>query len=347
MATLITGSTGFVISNVVREFAERGHTVVALDVVAPNEMVERYLAPWAEQITWVQADILDPVALEQMASAHSITRIVHGAAITPGQEAIERAESRRTIDINLTGTANMLELAVRVGAQRLVYISSGAVYEGIDPPDGLLHEDLPLHPRRLYSVTKFASECLARRYSELYGFETASVRLGGPYGPMERVTGHRTNMSQLQQWTGKSLRGESIVMEPQGARDYTYVGDIAAGIRTILDAPALPHDVYNLASGVGGVSRGVGRSVPVCRPGRHVRGARPCNRRSPRRARSPVTAGHVPHTRRSGIPAAIRPGFGPARVPSLAQRLRVHCLKAPATGGSPPRPSATGQPWPG
>ncbi len=251
MATLITGSTGFVISNVVREFAERGHTVVALDVVAPNEMVERYLAPWAEQITWVQADILDPVALEQVASAHSITRIVHGAAITPGQEAIERAESRRTIDINLTGTANMLELAVRVGTQRLVYISSGAVYEGIDPPDGLLHEDLPLHPRRLYSVTKFASECLARRYSELYGFETASVRLGGPYGPMERVTGHRTNMSQLQQWTGKSLRGESIVMEPQGARDYTYVGDIAAGIRTILDAPALPHDVYNLASGVG------------------------------------------------------------------------------------------------
>ena len=251
MSTLITGSTGFVISNVVREFAEKGHTVVALDVVAPNEMVERYLAPWADRITWVQADIMDPEALEQVASAHSITRIVHGAAITPGQEAIERAESRRTIDINLTGTANMLELAVSVGAQRLVYISSGAVYEGIDPPDGLLHEDLPLQPRRLYSVTKFASECLARRYSELYGFETASVRLGGPYGPMERVTGHRTNMSQLQQWTGKVLRGESIVKEPQGARDYTYVADIAAGIRTILDAPTLPHDVYNLASGVG------------------------------------------------------------------------------------------------
>ena len=251
MSTLITGSTGFVISNVVRECAQKGHTVVALDVVAPNDMVERYLAPWADRITWVQADILDPGALNQVASAYSITRIVHGAAITPGQEEIERAESRRTIDINLTGTANLLEVAVRVGALRFVYISSGAVYEAIDPPDGLLHEDLPLHPRRLYSVTKFASELLARRYGELYGFETASVRLGGPYGPMERVTGHRTNMSQLQQWTGKALRGESIVKEPQGARDYTYVGDIALGIRTILDAPTLPHDVYNLASGVG------------------------------------------------------------------------------------------------
>ena len=251
MATLITGSTGFVISNVVRECAENGHAVVALDVVAPNDMVERYLAPWSDRITWVQADIMDPGALEQVASAHSIDRIVHGAAITPGQEHIERAESRRTIDINLTGTANLLELAVRAGARRLVYISSGAVYEAMDPPDGLLHEDLPVNPRRLYSVTKFASECLARRYGELYGFETASVRLGGPYGPMERVTGHRTNMSQLQQWTGKALRGESIVKEPQGARDYTYVADIALGIRTILDAPTLPHDVYNLASGVG------------------------------------------------------------------------------------------------
>ncbi len=251
MSTLITGSTGFVISNVVRECAERGHTVLALDVVAPNDMVERYLAPWAGSITWVQADIMDPGALEQVASAHSIDRIIHGAAITPGQEAIERAESRRTIDINLTGTANMLELAVRAGARRFVYISSGAVYETVDPPDGLLHEDLPLSPRRLYSVTKFASECLTRRYGELYGFQVASVRLGGPYGPMERVTGHRTNMSQLQQWTGKALRGESIVKEPQGARDYTYVADIALGIRTILDAPTLPHDVYNLASGVG------------------------------------------------------------------------------------------------
>ena len=251
MSTLITGSTGFVISNVVRECAQRGHAVVALDVVAPNAMVQRYLAPWADRIAWVQADVMDPDALAQVASAHPIERIIHGAAITPGQEEIERAESRRTIDINLTGTANMLELAVRAGARRFVYVSSGAVYEAIDPPDGLLHEDLPLHPRRLYSVTKFASECLARRYAELYGFEAASVRLGGPYGPMERVTGHRTNMSQLQQWTGKALRGESIVKTPQGDRDYTYVADIAAGIRAILDAPTLPHDVYNLASGVG------------------------------------------------------------------------------------------------
>ena len=189
MSTLITGSTGFVISNVVRECAERGHTVVALDVVAPNDMVERYLAPWADSITWVQADIMDPGALAQVASAHSIDRIIHGAAITPGQEAIERAESRRTIDINLTGTANMLELAVQAGARRFVYISSGAVYETVDPPDGLLHEDLPLHPRRLYSVTKFASECLTTavcRALRLRGGQRPAGRPLRPHG-----AGHR------------------------------------------------------------------------------------------------------------------------------------------------------------
>ena len=72
---------------------------------------------------------------------------------------------------------------------------------------------------------------------------------------MERVTGHRAVMSPLYQWTRHVVRGEPIAVEegsvdPRDGRDYTYVVDIARGLQTILDAPDLPHDLYNLTTGI-------------------------------------------------------------------------------------------------
>ena len=68
---------------------------------------------------------------------------------------------------------------------------------------------------------------------------------------MERVTGHRAVMSVPYQWTRQVLVGEDVeVHDPDDGRDFTYVADIARGIATVLDAPLLPHDVYNLTAGV-------------------------------------------------------------------------------------------------
>ena len=68
---------------------------------------------------------------------------------------------------------------------------------------------------------------------------------------MERVTGHRAVMSVFYDWTGRAVRGESIVAEDMNqGRDYTYVADIAEGLRTVLDAPSLPHGLYNITAGI-------------------------------------------------------------------------------------------------
>ena len=67
---------------------------------------------------------------------------------------------------------------------------------------------------------------------------------------MERITGYRGVMAVLYQWTGQALRGETISLtDPNAGRDYTYVADIADGVKTVLDVPALPHDLYNLTAG--------------------------------------------------------------------------------------------------
>ena len=245
MATLVTGGTGFVASHIVRTLAERGHKVVCLDMVAPHELVRGLVEPWASQVTFVQGDILNEEDVER-AAASGIDRIVHAAVFTGVIPEIERDRSRSIVDINVMGTANLLELARRQSVDRFVYVSSGSVYGDDLDPDEVLHEDRPADPHTLYAVGKYTGELLTRRYGELHSFQTASVRLGGPYGPMERVTGHRANQSLLKEWTGNIVRGEPIEVGDRSIkRSFTYVADIAAGVCAVLDAPRLSHDVYN------------------------------------------------------------------------------------------------------
>ena len=68
MATLLTGGTGFVGSNILKSLVQRGHEVVCLDMVPPNDLVKGYIEPWFSQITFVQGDITNPEDLRQLAS---------------------------------------------------------------------------------------------------------------------------------------------------------------------------------------------------------------------------------------------------------------------------------------
>ena len=251
MATLVTGGAGFVGANILKALARAGHHVVCFDVSGPDQLLEDYLKEESSRVTFVQGDILDRAGVDRLGVDHSIDKIVHAAVYTVNRVELETRRSRDVIAINIEGTANLLELARTRRVDRFVYVSSGAVYGAAGAGDQTLNEDTPPAPQNLYGITKYASELLTRRYGELHQLSTASVRLSTPYGPMERVTGHRAVMSVLYDWTGQAVRGEAIQAEDldQG-RDYTYVADIAEGIRTVLDAPVLPHDIYNVTAGV-------------------------------------------------------------------------------------------------
>ena len=247
MATLVTGGTGFVASNIVRSLAEQGHEVVVYDVASPNDLLQKYIEPWKDHITFVKGSVLDMEAIERLADSFTIDKVIHAAAYTPGSRGtIEQSDSRRIVETNIMGTVNILDAARAIGVKRFLFVSSGAVYEGIQSATPL-NEDTMVRPTGLYRISKFACERIAERYHQLHGMDTVSVRLGGPYGPLERVTSYRANMSLLFDWTGKAVRGEPIEVQAMPPGDYTYVMDIAHGLSTVLDASSLPHRLYNLS----------------------------------------------------------------------------------------------------
>ena len=251
MVTLVTGGTGFVGANIVRDLARNGHRVVSFDINGPDRLLQEFMGESAPAVTFVRGDIVDRASVERLGQEHQIEKIVHAAVYTVNREALETERSRDVIAINLEGTANLLELARTQRVSRFVYVSSGAVYGRALPGDQTLNEETPPAPENLYGITKFASEMITRRYGELHGISTVSVRLSTPYGPMERVTGHRAVMSVFYDWTGRAVRGENITAEDMDqGRDYTYVADIADGIRTVLDAPSLSHGLYNITTGI-------------------------------------------------------------------------------------------------
>ncbi|HIN22830.1 MAG TPA: NAD(P)-dependent oxidoreductase [Dehalococcoidia bacterium] len=251
MVTLVTGGTGFVGANIVRDLARNGHQVVSFDINGPDHLLQDFLGGDASTVTFVQGDIVDRKSVETLGQNHRLEKIVHAAVYTVNREALEIERSRDVVAINLEGTANLLELARTQRVSRFVYVSSGAAYGAALPGDQTLNEETPPAPENLYGITKFSSEMITRRYGELHGISTASVRLSTPYGPMERVTGHRAVMSVFYDWTGRAVRGEPITAEDMDqGRDYIYVADIADGIRAVLDAQALPHGLYNLTTGI-------------------------------------------------------------------------------------------------
>jgi nucleoside-diphosphate-sugar epimerase len=265
MTLLVTGATGFVMSVLGHYWLNHDPKarLVVLDSSPPDAAAQRYFARFADRLTVVSADVTQPDTWRAALARHAITHIVHGATITPisrgtATEARREPEADnpgRIIDVNVMGTVAMLDFARTLpNFCRFIYVSSGAVYKhhGPDRPGEPLPEDGYVMPRRLYGISKLASELITERYGDLFGLSTASVRPASVYGPMDRVTATRNmhhvphRIARLALDGAKRVRVNTL----EAVGDYIHAEDVARAIVSLLEAPRLNYSAYNVASGV-------------------------------------------------------------------------------------------------
>lgn len=281
MTLLVTGATGFVMSVLGHYWLEKDPDarLVVLDAAPLDAAAQRYFAHLAERLSVVVADVTQPETWQAALARYAVTHIVHGATITPisrGSVSEARREPEaenpgRIIDVNVMGTVAMLDWARTLpNFGRFIYVSSGAVYKhhGPDRPGEPLPEDGYVMPRRLYGISKLASELITERYGDLFGLSTASVRPASVFGPMDRVTATR-NMHHVPHRIARlALDGVKCVRVNtlDAVGDYVHAEDVARAIVSLLEAPRLHYSAYNIASGVtasiGELVRWVAEKVP-------------------------------------------------------------------------------------
>jgi nucleoside-diphosphate-sugar epimerase len=252
---LVTGATGFVMANLVRHLADAGHHVVAADRVPPDALLRSFLDGRPGRVEFPSLDVLDRKALRALVASARPERAVHGAAITSVPPEAERARFLETVDVNVTGTLNVLDALREAGTGRVVVISSGSVYGPRTHLQPIAEDDVK-QPVGVYPISKWTAELFARRLAEVHRLDVAVARLASPFGPFERDTGSRPLLSPLAYWAQAALRAQPIhVAGPKAfMRDAAYAPDVADGLAAILLADRLPHDVYNVGWGRGTTS---------------------------------------------------------------------------------------------
>jgi UDP-glucose 4-epimerase len=276
----ITGGTGFVMSVLGRRWleADPAARLIVLDAAPLDAAAMRYFAPVAGRLEVVVADVTRPATWGTALEADDITHVVHGATLTPlsrGTAAEARREPEaenpgRIIEVNTMGTVAVLERARSLARlERFIYVSSGAVYKhhGPDRPGEPLPEDGYVMPRRLYGISKLASELITERYGDLFGLPTASVRPSSVYGTMDRVTASRNFRHVPNRLAHLALDGARVRVNTLDAvGDYIHSEDVADAILALLRAPRLRYGAYNVAAGetatVGDLVRWIAEKVP-------------------------------------------------------------------------------------
>jgi nucleoside-diphosphate-sugar epimerase len=264
MTLLVTGGTGFVMSVLARHWLDsgRGERVVVLDACPLDAAAARYFADVRDRIDVVVADVTRPETWRQALADRGITHVVHGAGITPvsrgtAAEAKREPEAEapaRIVDVNVMGTVAVLEWARALPRlERLIYVSSGAVYRnhGPDRAGEPLPEDGYVMPLRLYGISKWASELIVQRYAGLFGLSAASVRPSSVYGTMDRATPSRNYRHVPNRIAHFAVDGVKRVRVNtlDAVGDYIHAEDAARAIAALLRAPALRYGAYNIAAG--------------------------------------------------------------------------------------------------
>jgi UDP-glucuronate 4-epimerase len=242
---LVTGGAGFIGSHLVeRLLAEDAWRVTVLDdfndFYSPA-LKRANVAPHLSRDDYalVEADIRDRAALERVFAATRFDCVVHLAARAGVRPSL--TEPFLYAETNITGTLNLLEAARATRVPQFVFGSSSSVY-GINAKVPFSEDDPIRQTISPYAATKAAGEMLCHTYAHLHRLRCVALRFFTVYGARQRPD------LAIHKFAKLISEGKPIPVFGDGTtrRDYTYVEDIIAGVRSAIDYTASDYEAINL-----------------------------------------------------------------------------------------------------
>lgn len=262
---LVTGSAGFIGSNLVKELLKTNEEISIIGFDSVNDYydvsIKDYRLAEIEKLagskpkckyTFIKGNLADKALIEKIFTENKIDIVVNLAAQAGVRYSITNPDAY--IESNIIGFYNILEACRNHPVEHLVYASSSSVYGG-NKKVPFSADDKVDNPVSLYAATKKSNELMAHAYSKLYNIPSTGLRFFTVYGPAGRP-----DMAYFG-FTNKLVKGETIKIFNYGncKRDFTYVDDIVEGVKRVMMSPpekkngedglpVPPYKIYNIGN---------------------------------------------------------------------------------------------------
>ena len=240
--SLVTGGCGFIGSHIVDELIRRNHKVIVIDDLSAKENEEFY---FNDEAQYYKHDITKDSSSTLF---KGVSNVFHLAARSRIQPTID--SPGQCFEVNTVGTQRVLEWSRLNGVKNFVYSSTSSLYGHQNQIP--FNPNMPTDCLNPYSMSKWMGEQICKLYSQLYNFNSTTLRYFNVYGPREPIKGQYAPVVGLfkrQSAEGKSM---TIVGDGEQRRDFTYIDDIVeANMKAIAVDPfnIKGNKIYNVGTG--------------------------------------------------------------------------------------------------
>lgn len=235
---LITGSAGFIGTNLVKRILDRGDAVLALDNFYSSEQWKAELFKENENYEFIKHNIVEPLfhVVENSTLFKKFGKIdeIYNLAC-PASPPRYIVLALETIDTNTIGTKNVLDIAKKYNA-KVLHTSTSEVYgdpEVHPQPENYRGNVNTVGPRSCYDEGKRISETICYEYKRLFKTDIKLVRIFNTYGPYMDPSDGRVITNFILQ----ALKGEDLTVYEQGqqTRSFQYIDDLLNGFEKFME----------------------------------------------------------------------------------------------------------------
>lgn len=238
---LVTGGAGFIGSHIAEALVRRGEDVWILDNFETGK--RENLSGFENDVTLVEGDVRDAAVVQR--AVRGADFVIHQAALASVQRSIDDPSS--TNQVNVQGTLNLLEAAVKHKVRRFVFASSSSVYG--DSEELPKRETMAPQPKSPYAVSKLAGEWYCLVFSVIHALPTISLRYFNVFGPRQDPASQYAAVIPIFVSALLTERGPTIYGDGEQSRDFTYIDNVVSANLLACAAKTAGGRVYNVACG--------------------------------------------------------------------------------------------------